>query len=138
MPRRVLAALALALLASSSVSAQALLHIHIDGLASSSGSVRIAVFDSEETYLGDARYAVIQPIVNRASSWAVSLPPGDYAVVVHHDVDGDGEVARGLFNLPTEPVGFSNGARVRFGPPSWRRARVGLPAEGARITVRVR
>ncbi|GAB5536036.1 MAG: DUF2141 domain-containing protein [Rubricoccaceae bacterium] len=115
-----------------------LLQIEVEGLRSNNGSVRIAIFDSEDTFLGDAHTASIRPIVGRKSVWAVALPPGDYAIAVHHDEDGDGEMATGLFGLPSEPVGFSQGARITFGPPKWRRAAFALPAEGATVTIRVR
>ncbi|MEO0556603.1 MAG: DUF2141 domain-containing protein [Bacteroidota bacterium] len=116
----------------------ALLQIDVEGLKSNDGSVRIAIFDSEDTFLGEAREASIRPIVGRKSAWAVALPPGDYAIAVHHDEDGDGEMATGLFGLPSEPVGFSRGARIAFGPPKWRRAAFSLPAAGATVTIRVR
>ena len=70
--------------------------------------------------------------------WVLRVPPGTYAVAVHHDEDGDGEMDTGLFGIPSEPHGFSNNARGRFGPPSWRAARVRVPASGATVRVRVR
>lgn len=115
-----------------------LLQIEVEGLRSNQGSVRIAIFDSEDTFLGEAREASIRPIVGRKSVWALALPPGDYAIAVHHDEDGNGEMATGLFGLPSEPVGFSNGARITFGPPKWRRAAFELPADGTTVSIRVR
>ena len=115
-----------------------LLHIEVEGLRSNNGSVRIAIFDSEDTFLGEAREASIRPIAGRKSVWAIALPSGTYAIAVHHDEDGNGEMATGLFGLPSEPVGFSNGARIMFGPPKWRRAAFELPDEGTTVIIRVR
>ena len=114
------------------------LRVEVTGLESSRGSVRIAVFSSEETFLDDAAFAAIRPIARGRSVWRVAVPPGTYAAAAHHDRDGDGEMARGLFGIPSEPHGFSRGARGRFGPPSWRDARVRVGASGAVVRVRVR
>ena len=66
------------------------------------------------------------------------LEPGTYGVKLFHDVDGDGELARGNFGIPTEPYGFSNDAPVRFGPPSFGDAAFALPTDGAVHTVTLR
>jgi uncharacterized protein (DUF2141 family) len=54
------------------------------------------------------------------------LPYGAYALVVLHDEDDDGALARGWLGLPAEGLAFSNGARVRLGPPSFQEARFAL------------
>ena len=114
------------------------LRIEVTGLDGDRGTARIAVFDSQDTFLREAAFATIAPIADGRSVWTLSVPPGTYAVAVHHDEDGDGEMKRGLFGIPTEPAGFSNGARARFGPPKWRDAAVTVPESGATIHVRVR
>lgn len=47
------------------------------------------------------------------------LAPGRYAIKAFHDLDGDGKMAANPFGMPTEPFGFSNGARAAMGPPAW-------------------
>ena len=59
-------------------------------------------------------------------------------MAVHHDADGDGAMERGLFGLPSEPYGISNGARRRFGPPRRRDAAFGHGGRGTAVAVRVR
>lgn len=39
---------------------------------------------------------------------------------VFYDEDNDGELDTGLFRIPKEPVGSSNNARSKFGPPEWK------------------
>jgi uncharacterized protein (DUF2141 family) len=63
------------------------------------------------------------------------LAPGDYAVVALHDEDDDGELDRWL-GFPNEGVGFSGGARIRFGPPSFEDARLVLEdGSDAEVTI---
>lgn len=58
------------------------------------------------------------------------LGPGRYAARVHHDLDGDGEMATNLVGIPTEPWGVSNDARGRFGPPRMADMAVDVGDEG--------
>ena len=51
-------------------------------------------------------------------------PPGDYGIAVFQDTDRNKQLKTNFFGLPQEPTGFSNDARIRFGPPSFEDARV--------------
>jgi uncharacterized protein (DUF2141 family) len=51
------------------------------------------------------------------------LAPGEYAIKAFHDVNGDGQMNRNPFGMPTEPYAFSNNAVGNMGPASWERAR---------------
>lgn len=63
------------------------------------------------------------------------VPPGRYALSVHHDADADGRVDTGLFGIPTEGLGASNDARGSFGPPSFRDA--AFTYAGGELSLRV-
>ena len=51
------------------------------------------------------------------------LAPGDYAVQVLQDFDGDGFMTYNWLGLPKEPWGISNNPPIRFGPPKWERSK---------------
>lgn len=65
-------------------------------------------------YSGDApaRLGVTRVIVH-------SVPPGHYAVQAFLDENSNGKVDRALFGIPKEGVGFSNDAKIGFGPPKF-------------------
>ena len=65
------------------------------------------------------------------------LAPGRYVIAVFQDLDGNGTLSTGAFGIPKEPFGFSNNARVRFGPPSFDAAAITVGAGGGpqRITL---
>lgn len=65
------------------------------------------------------------------------LPPGRYAAMVLHDLDGNGRFDTGLFGIPSDGYGFSNNPRV-LRRPSFETVAFELPAQGTRITVRMR
>ena len=64
------------------------------------------------------------------------VAPGVYAVVAHHDRDGDGEVNRNFLGIPTEGVGFSRGGSIVLSAPGFRESSVRV--EEGRVVVEVR
>ena len=48
-----------------------------------------------------------------------SVEPGEYAIAVFHDENGNGKMDKHLFGIPKEPYGFSNNFRPRFSAPSF-------------------
>ena len=51
-----------------------------------------------------------------------SLPYGEYAISVYHDKNDNGKLDTGMFRIPKEPLGTSNDAKIRFGPPKYEDA----------------
>ena len=52
------------------------------------------------------------------------VPPGDYGIAVFQDVDRNRQLKTNFVGLPQELTGFSNDARIHFGPPSFEDARI--------------
>lgn len=63
-----------------------------------------------------------------------NLPAGRYAVQAFLDENSNGKVDRALFGIPKEGVGFSNDAKIRFGPPKF--AEAVFPFDGTSRTIR--
>lgn len=65
-------------------------------------------------------------ITDREAAWTTDpLPYGDYAIVVHHDINDDGTVNFGTI-LPTEPIGYSNYEHALASYPEFENARIRL------------
>lgn len=61
----------------------------------------------------------------------IQVPSGKFALKVHHDEDKSGTMTKNWTGIiPAEGVGFSSGAKVRFGPPSFKAATMELPESG--------
>ena len=130
--RRVKAAIALALVVGLPVEAQppsasdgaSDLTVQITGIRNLQGEVRLALYLSREAYETREPDAVRVEAVSsaRASARFEGLPAGSYAVLLYHDVDGNGRMTRGAFGLPSEPYASSSGRADRFGPPGWEAA----------------
>jgi outer membrane protein len=88
------------------------------------GKVVLLLFDSANAF-GDFRDPVrSEPFEadGRTSFLLAEVPAGDYALLVHHDTNGNGVIDKNFIGIPTEPIAFSNGYRPK-GPPSYQRAR---------------
>lgn len=64
------------------------------------------------------------------------VPPGRYGVVAFQDIDSNKDLKKNFLGFPKEPIGFSNDARIKMGPPSFSDAAIIVEA-GKTITVQI-
>ena len=96
----------------------------VKGLKNTEGSLRVALFNSSEQFMGDVVYegTVLKISGGEMLVKFVDIPFGDYAIAVIHDVDDDGHLDKNILGIPTEGYGFSNHAMGKYGPPEWIQA----------------
>lgn len=66
-----------------------------------------------------------------------NIPAGEYAFVAFQDVDRNDQLQTNFIGYPKEPVGFSNNAKIVFGPPSFGDAKVKIEA-GKIVRIRIK
>ncbi|TRW17172.1 DUF2141 domain-containing protein [Glacieibacterium frigidum] len=126
MNRALLPLLLLPLLGSAPAPDPARLEIALAGLRSTNGDVRLCIWHSPKRFPdGKCEGEGQQIIVRAAAQVAVSVPlaPGDYAVSLLHDENGNGKLDKNLLGIPKEGVGFSQNPKLAFGPPSYAATR---------------
>jgi len=118
------------------VAGAAELTVNIEGIQAAKGTIMLGLFD-EATYNGDGAVDGASLNVEGDAVTAVfeGLEPGEYAVRLYHDVNGDGEMNTNPFGMPTEPYAFSNNAKGRFGPATWDAAKFTVSADGDSHTI---
>ncbi len=100
------------------------LTIHLSGIKGSEGDIRVAIFNSPESY--DKR----SPIYSTAFATMCcemqftfkDIPDGDYALKLYHDKNGNGKLDKGLFGIPKEHYAFSNNVRHAMRAASFEEA----------------
>ena len=96
------------------------------------GYALLGIYDKKENF-GKAKVneklnadlvftGTIIKISNKKATAIIDLPFGEYAIAGFQDLDGNGILSGNFLGIPREPVGFSGGAKVRFGPPKWNDA----------------
>ena len=126
---------ALLLLVGMNAAAQSVLRVEVSGLNDVSGELHISVYDNEEAWLGDDKAAALAVDIDAARQGELviaelSLAPGDYAVSIFYDKNGNGELDTNFIGIPKEPVALSNNAKPSFGPPKYEDALFTLTEAG--------
>jgi uncharacterized protein (DUF2141 family) len=117
------------------------LTIVVGNLRSGEGQIRVALwndpatFATEDTALAEADQNARPGEVRFTFP---NLPPGRYAVASYHDENGNGAFDQTLIGLPDEGLGFSNGAWIGLGAPSFEEAAVEITRTQRIIAVNLR
>lgn len=112
----------------------------IEGLSEVKGEVRIAVFNSEEAYgdKEDPLHAIVLQVKSDTVVWdEAKLPYGEYAIAVYHDKNMNGKMDSNFLGIPKEAYGFSNNARGKFGPASWKDAHFSINETKYSMSIKV-
>lgn len=102
----------------------ATLVLRIEGVKSTDGQLMVAVFQGADGFPSAAEKAhtrlLAKPVAPATTVEIPDLPPGEYAVCVIHDENGNGALDVGrVIPMPAEPLGSSRDAKARFGPPKY-------------------
>lgn len=115
-------------LSMTSVAAEGNLKIVVNKIESDQGQLFLRVYNQPEKWLSDdfvveKSYKVASLLKDNSVVLSLTLPQGEYALSVFHDLDNDGEVKRNYMGMPAEPVVMSNNAPPMFGPPKYKAAK---------------
>ena len=110
--------------AEESPTATGTLVVTLSGMKEDRGQLVYAMWSGPEGWLEtNAVREGSAPIVEGSSSLRFeNLPHGEYAISAYHDRNGNGKLDTGMFGIPKEPLGTSNDAKIRFGPPKYEDA----------------
>ena len=106
----------------SMINAQNKLTVVVDGIEKSTGTVLVAVYDSDNFLKKILYYGMAKVEQDREEVTIVieNIACGQYAVSVFHDENDNGQLDAGAFGIPIEKYGFSNNATGKMGPPAFR------------------
>ena len=137
-----LATLALAIVASLVVAGPVSagdLTVTLHGIRAQTGLVKVAVVDSQAGWKGEA--APVQadgaPAQGEEATFSFKdLKPGQYAVMITHDENGNGKLDTNITGMPLEGYGFSNNPQV-MRKPTWDEARFTVTGSDLAIDVQL-
>ena len=85
------------------------------------GKVAFVLFDSANTFgdLRDPARVDIHVLDGRDQYIMEDVEPGEYALLVYFDENGNSRIDKNFIGIPKEPLGFSNRYRPK-GPPVYQ------------------
>jgi len=118
------------------------LNVTVEGLRSDKGAVLLRLYDGAKGFpMKEARASLGRTVSIEGGVASVEiggLPPGEYALAVVHDEDGDGKLLANWIGMPKEGVGTSNNPKPRFGPPKWKHAKFSVADQSLRVRIWIR
>jgi uncharacterized protein (DUF2141 family)/uncharacterized membrane protein len=113
--------------------------VRLTGFKDATGAARVALATSSQ-FLADGALRAASVAIKDGRAVAVfeRVPYGSYAVQAYQDRNGNGTLDRNFLGIPSEPYGFSNGARRATGPPRYADAAFTLAVPALTVDVAVR
>lgn len=115
------------------------LTLEVEGTLSENGKLRAALFDSPDGFPDSLQNGqqVVSEKVNGDTSQLIfdAVPFGEYAIVVFHDENNNGLLDKNSKGIPLEPIGVSNNAKMKLGPPKFDRCTFVINAVGHVVEV---
>jgi len=95
------------------------------------GTLELSLFATADLFLEEPFLQTSGP-VNEDGTYRArfgKLPPGEYAVVVVHDENGNGQLDTGFLGFGGESYAYSNDARPLFGRPGFDEAKFAVTTD---------
>jgi len=120
------------------------LEVRVEGIKDQKGEIGVALFNHKLGYpthlehAYEAEWVSLQEGQKTADVVFDTIPPGEYAISVVHDTNGNRLVDRSRLGFPKEGVGFSNDQKVTLRAPRFENAKMALSAgENKKIVIKL-
>ena len=112
--------------------------VDVTNIKNDEGVILIALYDSEENWLGKAYMGHVGEIKNGGTKVIFeNVPIGIYGVSLFHDENNNGKMDMRFGFIPKEKYACSNQARGSFGPPLWKDAKFQLDKNDKELTIKL-
>ncbi len=116
------------------------LTVKLHGIRAQGGLVKVALVESQDAWDGKTSptRGTGGPATGEDATFAFKdLKPGDYAVMITHDENGNGKLDTNVMGMPLEGYGFSNNPQV-MRKPTWDEARFSVADSDVVIDIDLR
>lgn len=109
------------------------LKIIVKNINPNQGMMRLALWDGANGFPKDYRTSIDQvsvSVTNEVEYTFTNLSKDSYAMAIFQDLNSDEDLNTNAIGIPKEPFGFTNNPRLLFGPPTFKKCKVQVPATG--------
>ena len=120
------------------VPSKANLKVDIQNVRVQKGTVYVALFRADNTFpQGKPLDGKKVNADGRSVQALFSVEPGNYAIAVYHDENGNGKMDKRIFGIPKEPYGFSNNFRPVMSAPKYTDCQFSVGDGGKAISIKL-
>jgi uncharacterized protein (DUF2141 family) len=98
--------------------------ITVQGIRNDQGQIMVAVCDEKHFLGNDCHNARAKAQSGAVAVTIADVAPGNYAIQVYHDENGNSRLDKNFIGIPTEATGFSRDAHGDMGPPKFADAEI--------------
>lgn len=97
------------------------INIKVTNIKNLKGVIRVGIINKETDFPYDAFTGKKIPVGKDSMNVKFTdLPPGEYAIVVHHDENCNNKLDKNALGVPLEGYCFSNNAKALTTPPKFK------------------
>lgn len=105
----------------------AVINIKVTNIKNLKGVIRVGIINKAESFPYNAFIGKKVPVIaNSVNVNFTGLPPGEYAIAVHHDENCNDKVDKNTLGVPLEGYCFSNNVKALIAPPKFKYAKFKL------------
>ncbi len=117
---------------------KASLKVEVQNVRVQKGVVYVALFRSGNNFpQGKPMEGRKLDIGGNSVHTTFSVEPGDYAIAVYHDENGNGKMDKRMFGIPKEPYGFSNNYRPTMSAPKFGDCKFSVGDGGKVVSIKL-
>lgn len=117
------------------------LKITFEGLLQKHGTIRLALYRSENEFMDECKAALINIPVDETPAqmfWLRNLPPGNYALAFFHDENDNFKLDKNILGIPTEPYGFSKMPSSKWRVPEFNEVAIEINSGNNEVVVQLK
>lgn len=112
-------------------------NIVVSNIQAGKGSVVLSIYDKKENFFKTALMTRTQKAEKPILIFTFSVPPGTYAIAIFQDLDDDGKLKLGWFNIPKEPVGLGNNFKPGWSKPTFENCAVSIVGKDTTFSIKL-
>lgn len=121
--------------------ANGVLSVVVSGMSERSGSVRVAIYNSQDKFLEKTGFAYSKsaPVGNNKSVRIdFNIPLGAYAVTCYHDINDNRLLDQNYMGIPQEPYAMSNNVNIKWRRPTFDETKFAFSKPAQTISLEVK
>ena len=108
------------------IAQQTTVTIEVKNIQVGKGFVVLNIYEKEASFFKAAYVSKTKIADNDSLKFTFEIPNGKYAISIFQDIDKNGILNQGWFDIPLEPIGMGNNFKPKFSAPTFEDCAVNI------------